>query len=303
MRNTTSIGNKLSVNLAAAVKTVADHKPQALTLEELVRAYDATRNKTESERLRKWLSALGNLSAWEVTTEQLSAAAQAMVDAGYKPSSPNRDLSALGSVYRWAMERRICPRGFRSPTMGVTRFKEDFRRVFMTDEEIETLRSRCLAWKDRRFSVYVWLLFDTGARKSEISLRRWSDVDMERREIRLATSKNGKPRVLHFSEATKALILRVFPNRPEGGLIFEGKLPGSAINYKAAWRRLVEDIGRTDLRQHDSRHIVAAGMLRNGVTLVVAAQVLGNTTAVLDARYGHLETETLRKAVATQWTH
>jgi hypothetical protein len=34
-----------------------------------------------------------------------------MVEHGYKPSAVNRDLSAMGSAYRWAKAKRLCPKG------------------------------------------------------------------------------------------------------------------------------------------------------------------------------------------------
>lgn len=292
---------KPSVDLAAALRAAADHEPQSLTLEELILAYDSDACAAESFRLRKWLNAFGHMSAWKITCDQLSAASQAMIDAGYKASSPNRDLSALGTIYRWAIQRRLPPKGFRSPTIGAKRFKEDIRRVYVSEEEVEALRRRSLAYKDRRFGLFVALLLDTGARKSEVLQRCWSEVNLERQEILLPTSKNGSPRTLHFSEATRRLLLRVFPSPPAEGLMFEGRVPGKAIHYRVAWNRLVQDIGRPDLNQHDCRHIVAAGMLRNGVPVAVAAQAIGNSPAVLAARYGHLEAKTLREAVSSQW--
>lgn len=302
MRNTAyPATTRPSIDLAAALKAATEHEPQALTLAELVRAYDSHACAAVSFRLRKWLNALGASSAWEITSEQLSAASQAMLEAGYKPSSPNRDLSALGTVYRWAIERRLSPRGFRSPTLGARRFKEDIRRVYVSTQEVQALRHLSLAYKDRRFGLFVALLLDSGARKSEVYQRRWSEVNLKRQEILLPNSKNGTPRTLHFSDATRQLLLRVFPSQPADGLIFEGRVPGKPINYRAAWKRLVHDIGRPDLHQHDSRHIVAAGMLRSGVPIAVAAQAIGNSPAVLAARYGHLETQTLRKAVSALW--
>ena len=298
MRNT----KKFNVNLAAAVRSVEEYQSQALTLEEMVLAYDAHGCCAESFRLRKWIEGLGQMSAWEVTTEQLSAATQAMFDGGYKASAPNRDLSALGTVYRWAIQRRLPPRGFKSPTIGATRFPEEIRRVYVTVDEVLALRRGARAYKDRRFGAYVNLLLDTGARKGELYQRRWHEVNLQTREILLPTSKNGQPRILHFSEDTHDLMLRVFPSRPADGLLFEGQVPDQPINYRAAWKLLVVGIGRPDLRQHDSRHIVAASMLRDGVSLPVAAQAIGNTPAVLAARYGHLDNQTLRKAVSTQWT-
>lgn len=293
---------KLTVDLASAIQSLGAHIATELTLRELILADDKGVCGGESLRLRKWLDALGHLSAWEVTTEQLSSAAQAMVNAGYRASTPNRDLSALGTIYRWAAARRLPPRGFKSPTIGASRFKEDIRRIYVTEQEIAALRRCSLAYKDRRFGVFVNLLLDTGARKSELLGRRWHEVNLEKREILLPTSKNGTPRTLHFSESTRALLLRAFPARPEEKLIFEGRVPDQPISYRAAWRALTKEIGRPDLRQHDSRHIVAAGMLRSGISLPVAAQAIGNSPTVLAARYGHLETKTLKEAVASQWT-
>jgi hypothetical protein len=71
------------------------------------------------------------------------------------------------------------------------------------------LRTRSLAVKDRRFGCYVALLIETGARKSEILERKWSEVDFENRQILAPSTKNGTPRVLFFSEKTaKVLIAR-----------------------------------------------------------------------------------------------
>lgn len=297
MRNTL----KLKVNLAEALRAAVEQVPQALTLEELIRAYDAQACAAELFRLRKWISVLGSVSAWEITTEQLSTVTQAMLDSGYKASTPNRDISALGTIYRWAIDRRLCPRGFRSPTVGARRFKEDIRRVYVTEADVAALRRLSLAHKDRRFGLFVNLLLDTGARKSELLNRRWSEVNLQTREILLPTSKNGQPRTLHFSESTHALMLRIFANQRDNTLLFEGRVPNHPISYRAAWKKLVDDLGLPDLHLHDSRHIVAAGMLRKGVSLPVAAQAIGNSPAVLAARYGHLETKTLRNAVSSQW--
>ena len=299
MRNT----GKFQLDLTAALHACDAHEPTSLTLNELVRAYDARHCKAELMRLKKWLNALGSVSAWEVTRDQLAICAKAMVDQGYKPSSPNRDLSALGTVYKWAIAERLSPRGFESPTRGIKRFREGIRRVYVTPQEVQALRDGSLGFQDRRFSVFVNLVLDTGARKGELYDRRWSDVDLQARTVLLPTTKNGKPRVLHFSPETLKLLMRVFPLRPNDGLVFEGRVPGQPIDYRAAWRKLTTQVGRADLHVHDSRHIVAAGMLRQGISIAVAAQAMGNSPAVLATRYGHLETKTLHEAVASTWTN
>ena len=291
------------IDLAAAVKAVEQAVVASLTLKELVLGCNAALSRDYDLRLKKWLEAFGEYSAWEVGSELLENAAHALVHAGYNPSSVNRDLSALGSCYRWAQKRRLAPRGFRSPTLGVARFEEAIRRVEVSAKELDTLRALSLTSRDRRFGVFVHLLLDTGARKSELLERRWADFDLERCQILCPKTKNGLPRILHFRPETRVLIERRLPKFAPDALVFEGRTPMQPISYRAAWVQAVKTLGRPDLHIHDIRHAAAANLLRAGVTLGVAAQVLGHDPAVLARRYGHLETDTLRRAQEQAWRH
>ena len=290
-----------TIDLAAAVAACEHHQAAPLTLAELVRAFN-TRNLGDDDwRLRKWLDAFGHLSAWELTSEVLENAAAAMLKAGYKPSTVNRDLSTLGTCYKWAHQQRLCPRGFRSPTLAVRRLREDIRRVEVSEDTIVALRARSLAVRDLRFGVFVHLLIDSGARKSELLQRRWGEIDLDQGQITCPTTKTGVPRVLHFQPATAELIRRRMKPLKADKLMFEGRVPEQAVCYKAAWASLTRAIGAPDLHMHDLRHAAAARLLRAGVTLGVAAQVLGHDPAVLARRYGHLELATLRAAQEQAW--
>lgn len=303
MRNTTA----KRIDLATAIRAVADQPAAQLTLAELARGYVAASvGKTDfggEQRLRKWVEAFGHESAWAITSERLEVAANAMLEHGYAPATANRDLSTLGSCYRWAIRQRLAPHGFKSPTVGVRRFDEGIRRVHVEREQLQALRARAIVFRDRRFGVFVSLLIDTGARKGELLERRWSEVDLDRREILAPVTKNGTPRVLFFSEETAALMRRVYPEvrrRPDG-LLFEGRVPGQPISYRRIWNEVAGEVGLTDFHMHDVRHAAAASLLRAGVTLAVAAQVLGHDPAVLARRYGHLETGALRRAQEKAW--
>lgn len=295
--------NLASFSLAAAVQATILSEGSELTLSELARAFCNAHADESDLRLRKWVEAFGSLSAWAITSEQLETAAQAMREHGYAGATVNRDLSTLGSLYRWAKQRRLSPRGFRSPTLGVQRFEERIRRVHIDAADLEKVRAAALAFADRRFGLFVWLLIDTGARKSELLERRWAEVDLEQRQILAPVTKNGTPRVLFFSERTAQLIRRVQPKRNPDALLFEGRVPGQAIDYKRAWSVLTAQAGLPELHMHDVRHAAAANLLKAGVTLAVAAQVLGHDPAVLARRYGHLETNALRQAQEASWIH
>jgi integrase len=286
----------------AALPDSDEHEPaEELTFAQLVAAHAAARCDGSDTRLRKWVDKYGPMRAWDVKAEELHYSAERMLEVGYTPAAVNRDLSALGSAYRWIKTMRKAPKGFRSPTLDVPRFEEPIRRVEISRDQLERLRKVALTYPDRRFGVFVSLLIDTGARKSELLDRYGREFHLERCEVLAPVTKTDKPRVLFFTPSTADLMRRLIPNLAPDRLVFEGRVPGLPISYRKAWATATRDVGLVGLHMHDVRHAVAASLLRAGVTLPVAAQVLGHDPAVLARRYGHLETAALRRAQEAWW--
>ena len=290
-------------DLVAAIQTVEVTEPDQITFGELMAAWVAAHQASDDEtRLRKWVAAFGHLSAWEVTSAQLVTAATAMVESGqYKPGTPNRDIGCVGSAYKWIIGRRRAPAGFVSPTLGFRRYEEDIRRIFIESDKLQALRDLSMSYKDKRFPIFIHLLIDTGARKSELLERTWEELDLERCEIVLHTSKTDKPRVLHFTEQTASLIKRLAPSRHKTALIFPGTTPTVPKDYRASWRSLTADVGVPDLHIHDLRHDKARRLLVAGVSLPIAASIMGHSAQILERRYGHLATEDHKKAIELAW--
>ena len=97
------------------------------------------------------------------------------------------------------------------------------------------------------------------------------------------------------------MLKRVFPKRDPNHLIFEGRVPGQPISFRRVWGVITKEVDLKELHMHDTRHLAASNLLRAGVTLGVAAQVLGHDPSVLARRYGHLETGALKNAQETSW--
>jgi len=193
---------------------------------ELCRAYSSTHYDGSDLQLKKWIDLFEGRVAWSITSEELDRAGVAMIEHGYAPATVNRNISQIGSLYKWAARRRIVPVGFRSPTLGMVRYEEDLRRVELSDEEVAKLIDGANAVKDRRFAALIRLLVDTGARRGEVLDRTWGQVDMERREILAPTTKTGMPRVLFFSNETKSFMERVWTRQEmenAAAMLFESK--------------------------------------------------------------------------------
>jgi integrase len=112
----------------------------------------------------------------------------------------------------------------------------------------------------------LWMALLTGSRKTETLRLRWSDVDMERREIRLrdANTKTGKAQVKPLTPGAVA-VLKNIPRKPGNPYVFCGRKEGQPLKeLKSAWRRILRRAQITDLRMHDLRRTTATWMLQAG---------------------------------------
>ena len=206
------------IDLRAALEASSNPKNTELTFGELSRAYLVTHYNGADMQMRKWIDLLGERSAWSITPEELARAGVAMLDNGYSPTTVNRNLSQIGSIFRWAKRQMLTPAGFISPTISQHRYPEPIRRVELSDQEARQLVDGAAAFKDRRFAELIRLLIETGARRGEVCERRWASIDLDACSIEVLETKTGKPRMLFFSHETAALMRRVWlkpPRKPE----------------------------------------------------------------------------------------
>jgi len=123
-------GTRKVIDLRAAAARCSPPDPvRELSFEELCNAYIAVVFDGADLRTRKWIDAFGTLSAWNLERDMLERCMEAMTEAGYRASTINRDISQIGSIYKWAVRKRITPPGFRSPTAGIKRLEENLRVV------------------------------------------------------------------------------------------------------------------------------------------------------------------------------
>ncbi|WP_300553476.1 hypothetical protein [Limnohabitans sp. Rim8] len=237
---------KHPIDLKAAADAASSFVPVDVTLAELVQAHSLAKPRLElALRLRKWcdpVHGFGHESAWSISSERLQKAAEALVESGYATSTVNRDIGALGQVYTWAVvNRRMAPRGFISPTLAVKRFEEKIRYVASSEQDILSLRLAAKMGRDRLFTLFVWMLVDSGARKSELLQRSWQELDIVGGKLIVPRTKNDDSRTLFFMPEKIALAKRLKPALAVGSadrLIFAGKNGITPICYRKKWRSM-----------------------------------------------------------------
>jgi hypothetical protein len=201
---------KHPIDLKAAADAASFFVPVDVTLAELVQAHSLAKPRLELELwLRKWcdpVHGFGHESAWSISSERLQKAAEALVESGYATSTVNRDIGALGQVYRWAVvNRRMAPRGFISPHLP----SSASRKKFVTWHRQSRIFCPC-AWPQKwaetaclRCSFGCWwtralerVSFSSGHGKSLISQAANSSCPEPRTVIREHCSL--RPKLWHW---------------------------------------------------------------------------------------------------------
>ena len=112
-----------------------------------------------------------------------------------QPVTANKAVKLLSHMYRLGEGWGLAPEG-RNPCRSVEKYPERSRERFLTDAEFTRLgqvldRAAVEGGASPKAVAAIRLLMLTGCRKSEILTLRWSDVDLDAKELRLADAKAG----------------------------------------------------------------------------------------------------------------
>jgi integrase len=172
-----------------------------------------------------------------------------------------------------------------NPVRGITRYPEQARERFLSPHEftaavngIEAAVAEGIILPQAGGALKLALY--TGARRGEICSTNWSNIDWDRRIIRLQESKTGA-RTIHLSGNA----LDVLRDLPRTGTLIIGLKPRT---LDRAWGLVRARCNLTDVRLHDLRHSFASLALKSGIPLAMIGKLLGHKRASTTARYAHL---------------
>lgn len=131
----------------------------------------------------------------------------------------------------------------------------------------------------------VRLILLTGCRRSEIAHLKWSEVDTERRVLRLADSKSG-PRLVYLNTPAIEVIERQ-ERAPLNPYVFASPTKQGApiSDLKRAWRTIRGLANLDDLRMHDLRHHAGEGLATLGFNEAFISKLLGHKDHSVTRRY------------------
>lgn len=159
---------------------------------------------------------------------------------------------------------------------------------------------------DLRDRALLELLYDTGARVSEVTSLELSDLDFDE-ELLLLTGKGSKQRLVPMGATLKRVLEEYLGPRGRGALLGTkrservflnlraGALSRQGIDHIIHRRALVIGIDRGRVSAHVFRHSCATHMLAHGADIRVVQELLGHASIATTQLYTAVSVTTLQR--------
>ena len=243
--------------------------------------------------------------SWEsVDSDLIRDWLESMMDSGHAATSVNRRLSALRSLFRFALSRHLVEKDPAHVIVGPKNSKP--LPAFVREQDMNRLLDGEEMWQDNfedlRARTIIILLYHTGVRVSELTGMDVSSLDMYDSYIKVK-GKGNKERVVPFGEELKAglekyLVVREsFAGMKDGPLFVDDRLRRmSPDQVRAIVKNNLSKVTTQKKRSpHVLRHSFATAMLNNGAGIESVKKLLGHAKISTTEIYTHTTFEQLKR--------
>lgn len=220
----------------------------------------------------------------------------------YGATSVRRKIAALRAFF--ALQKRE-GRRTDNPATDVPPPKAPKRlpQVMSEDEVARLLRTRVAGKNDMqrlRNAAIMELLYASGIRRAELVGLNLSDVDCDRRLMRVI-GKGNKQRTVFINQAAADAILKYLAVRPRSAdeALFLSRRK-SRLSHRQAWVIFREFAQLSGLIKHVTPHVMrhsfATHLLENGADIVTIKELLGHESLSTTQIYTNVSLEHMRKS-------
>lgn len=205
----------------------------------------------------------------------------------------NIEITVLKSIWNMAMQSGYTNA---NPFKNVKSIKvtEKFER-FLTFQESDKLLENTDEWLYPIFYTFL----KTGMRKQELMNLEWSDVDFERRKIKIRVKVDWTPktseREIPMTDGLKGVLLNL-KKKAIGNLVFhDGDGQMIAINrLRIELKKVTKKAGFPDVTKlHTLRHSFASHCAMKGINMPTLQQFMGHTDIATTMIYAKLSPDHL----------
>lgn len=263
--------------------------------------------KSYSDDLRafeEYFKNLGDQLSWEsVDSDIIRDWMESMMDKGNNAASVERRLSALRSLYRFALAHHLVEK---DPSRRVVApKKEKPLPQFLKEDEMNRLLDESIwgtEYKDVRARTIIMTFYVTGIRLAELIGLDDAHVDFAGRQLKV-TGKGNKQRVVPFGKELEETLRRFIEvrnhdvERKDSALFLSDK--GERMTRGQVRREVKSHLAQVctlkKLSPHVLRHTFATAMLNHGAGIESVKRLLGHESVSTTEIYTHTTFEQLKR--------
>ena len=241
----------------------------------------------------------------DISSEDIDHWMLHQMEVGYKSGTVNKHASMLNRTLNiavhWGYLEKNAFKGAAIRKLPVG----DYVQRFLTRNEISQLLSACKQSTHPYLYLFVKLLLLTGARKSELRLAKWKDIDDDKMQLFVAISKSGRSRKIMLSNQAVKVLDKVrlrtdalgLPTTRDDWLFPNPRTRKPYTSFHLAFFAARKHAGLNTVRVHDLRHTYASLLINNGASIYEVRQLLGHYHISMTERYAQLFPNTLKDRV------
>lgn len=204
----------------------------------------------------------------------------------------NRYLEILSKMFNIAIDNEWTNK---NPIKRNSKFPiKNYTVRYLKKDEEERMFKVCPDY----FKPILILALQTGLRKTNIRLLKWSNIDMNFRMIEITENKGNK----HIKIYMNDLLYKTFKELPrlDEEYVFinpvTNKFYGDT-SFSQEWNKIRKNAGIEDFRFHDLRHTVGTRLAEKNVPVPVIKDLLAHSDVKTTMRYVHTATMEMQKAM------
>lgn len=153
------------------------------------------------------------------------------------------------------------------------------------------------ALSNKKHRLLLSITYSSGLRVSEVCRLKPSDINFERRTIRIEQGKGRKDRISILSEQCARLLAEYIMEYRPGQWLFESTEPDGHISDRTAQRVFKNALQASGIKKpvgiHSLRHSFATHLLENGTDIRYIQELLGHQSSKTTEIYTHVTTRDL----------
>ncbi len=202
---------------------------------------------------------------------------------GCKNSTVENQRANISAFFQWMYKEEVIERNPCEKIRAV-KIEKEIRLPF-TAVEIDNLRMACKRPVDR---AIIETMLSSGIRCEEMCNLKISDVDFDRKTIRIRRGKGGKDRIVYISDVAAAHIRTYLEKRKETcDYLFASRTGGNYTKrgVQDLVKRIGEKAGVENVHPHRFRRTFATEARRRGMDIHTISKLMGHSNIATTERY------------------